>query len=185
MSGAIGPLVATSLALKYHWTYGFMIPGLLCMSVAYLAAILLRNKPSDIGLEDMDADDRTFADLSRLFGDEDNQRVAQRKDNEKSREGEKEQDDDDEQAEDEEGEEEVDSDDLDDDDDDDDDEEEGRVATPSWWSRVRWLVASSFFVAVCVAYFLVQLVKTLFSDWSQIYFIRTVEINPFTGKFNF
>ena len=58
MSGAIGPLVATSLALKYHWTYGFMIPGLLCMSVAYLAAILLRNKPSDIGLEDMDADDR-------------------------------------------------------------------------------------------------------------------------------
>lgn len=29
VAGAIGPLVATSIALKYHWSYGFMIPGII------------------------------------------------------------------------------------------------------------------------------------------------------------
>ena len=60
LSGVLGPIIATSLAINHHWSYGFLIPGCICMSVGYLSIIILRNRPSDVYLVDFDADSPTY-----------------------------------------------------------------------------------------------------------------------------
>jgi sugar phosphate permease len=39
-----------------------------------------------------------------------------------------------------------------------------------------------YFLSLCVCYFSVQLVKTVFSDWSQVYLIKMLKVDTFIGE---
>jgi sugar phosphate permease len=54
IAGALGPFISTYIALKYHWSIGFTIYGCICMTVGYLSIIVLRNKPGDVSLQNID-----------------------------------------------------------------------------------------------------------------------------------
>ncbi len=46
-----------------------------------------------------------------------------------------------------------------------------------------WLMFKyPYFISLCLCYFTIQLVKTLFSDWSQLYLIKAIKIDNYTGK---
>lgn len=122
VAGTFGPIIATSIALKYHWSYAFMIPGCVCMTIGYLAIFILRNRPSEVGLPDFEED----------------------KNEEKSNQ---------------------------------DDIEELGFLTKS-----KLLLSYPFFISICLCYFIVQFIKTLYSDWSQIYLIKSYKINNYDGK---
>ncbi len=137
VAGALGPIVATSLALKYHWTYGFMIPGCICMSVGYLAILVIRNRPSEVGLADFDNSDE--------INDSNDQSDSEYSNS-------------------------------------DNENEEVRKVKLSRWNKIKLMFSYPFFVSICLSYFLVQLIKTLYSDWAQMYLIKSVKIDSYTGK---
>ena len=49
------------------------------------------------------------------------------------------------------------------------------------WQLTLAMFKYPYFIALCLSYFTVQLIKTLFSDWSQLYLIKAVKINNYTG----
>lgn len=99
------------------------------MSVGYLAILVIRNKPSEIGFDDFE-EDQTVQDQDTEFENESDEEQE---------------------------------------------EELGR------WKKMKLLFSHSFFVCVCLSYFSVMLIKTLFSDWSQIYLSKSVRIDSYTG----
>lgn len=135
VAGALGPIFTTYLAIKYHWSYGFMIPGCICMSVGYLAIIILRNRPSEIGLEDFEPNEYQIQD--NLDNQEPEYEDPSHLDEEEL----------------------------------------------SLMKKLKLLFAYPFFISICVSYFMVQLIKTLFSDWSQMYLIKSYSLSPYEGKF--
>lgn len=108
-----------------------MIPGCVCMSVGYLAIIVLRNRPSEVGLPDFTSDDdvRTTndTDINEGFG-----------------------------------------------------EYEDEIGL---FNKIKMLFSYPFFISICLCYFMVQLIKTLFSDWSQIYLIQNFNLSAYNGKY--
>lgn len=122
VAGTIGPVIATSIALNYHWSYAFMIPGCICMTIAYLSLIILRNKPSDVGLEDLASNitcpDQTYQNVG-------------------------------------------------------------------FFLKSKQLLSYPFFVSICLCYFVVQFIKTLFSDWAHIYMIKSLKISNYDGKLKY
>ena len=48
--------------------------------------------------------------------------------------------------------------------------------------RIKMLFSYPFFIAICLAYFLVSLVKTLYSDWSQLYLRQSIQVDPYNGN---
>jgi sugar phosphate permease len=135
VAGALGPFIATSLSTRYHWTYGFMIPGCVCMSVGYLAIMLLRNKPSELGLPDFEA-----ANENEKSNDTDDGYIE----------------------------------------DFDDEEEYGEIGHIA---KTKMLFKYPFFIMICCLYFFVQLIKTIFSDWSQLYLIKTFKIDAYSASY--
>lgn len=122
LAGALGPLLATSIAVQYHWSYVMLIPGCICMSMGYLAIIVLRNKPSDVGLTNFDdpkKNESLEADIQEM----------------------------------------------------------GRI------EKTKLVIKSPFFLSICLAYFFVQLLKTLYSDWSSIYLNKTIGIDAFKSTY--
>jgi sugar phosphate permease len=134
VAGAVGPLVATSIALRYHWSYGFMIPGCICMSIGYLCILLIRNRPSEVGLDDFESDEPTH-----LINSDDEEYSVEETDEE--------------------------------------------FESMSRFQKMQMIFSYPFFISICLSYFTVQLIKTLFSDWAQIYLIKSVKIDSYTGKF--
>ena len=109
------------------------------MSVGYLAIIVLRNKPSDIGLANFDPNDNE--DLAEPVVNEDQDEDYNDRDN-----------------------------------------EQNVFSQISRFQRLKMLFSYPFFVAICVSYFMVQSVKTLYSDWSQVYLIKSLKIDSYNGK---
>lgn len=116
-----------------------MIPGCICMTMGYLAIILLRNKPSDIGLPDIDNQvyDYKKEKISNHIEEESNS---------------------------------LDSDDL--------EREELSII-----QRVIEFLSYPFFICICLSCFIVQLIKTLFSDWAQMVLIKSYKIDHYNGNF--
>jgi sugar phosphate permease len=52
----------------------------------------------------------------------------------------------------------------------------------SRWKQTISMLKYPYFISLCVCYFTVQLVKTLFSDWTQLYLIKAIKINNYTGN---
>ena len=139
VAGAIGPLVATSIALKYHWSYGFMIPGCICMSVGYLSILVIRNRPSEVGLEDFLNEEDDLANKNQEIDSDKEYSVEES-----------------------------------------DEENGGEIL--SRFQIMKLILSYPFFISICLSYFTVQLIKTLYSDWMQIYLIKSVKIDSYTGK---
>jgi sugar phosphate permease len=155
VAGAIGPLIATSIALKYHWSYGFMIPGCIAMSVGYLCIIVLRNKPSDVGFDDFNIEKSLINDTD---GNNNDNEVDDTEYDKISEENESKQANCDES-------------------------EGGDEDDISWSNKAKQIMKYPYFVSICLAYFIVQLIKTIFSDWSQIYLIRSIKIDPYLASY--
>lgn len=134
LAGTFGPIIGTWIAVKYHWSYVFMIPGCVCMSMGYLAIIVLRNKPSDVGQPDFNFE--TDSDTKK------------------------------EEPSDKEQEEQV--------------EEQTELTR---WQKLKLLMKYPFFISICLGFFLVQLVKTLYTDWSNIYLTKAVLISHFKATY--
>ena len=49
--------------------------------------------------------------------------------------------------------------------------------------RIRMLFSHWFFISICLAYFFVSLIRTIFSDWSQLYLRRNIKVDPYDGIF--
>lgn len=127
------------------------------MSIGYIAIIFIRNKPSDVkGLKDINKESNELFDNQTK---EVNIKYLFEKNN-------NEDDVSDESDYDEES-----------------DEEEYEVKEPTRFERVKQLFSYMFFISICLAYFLAQLIKTLISDWTQIYLIKIHHIKPFSGNF--
>lgn len=148
LAGTIGPIMMTYVALKYHWSIGFMILGCLCMSVGYLSIILLRNKPSDIGLKNLDeieeSDNEGLADTFMANEDdfEENQIETESESEEES--------------------------------------EENKVP---YTQQIKLLFSYPFFASICLVYFLVQLIKTIYSDVAQMYLIKVLKVEEYTASY--
>ncbi len=110
-----------------------MIPGCVCMSVGYLAILIIRNRPSEVGLEDFESEDE---------GEEPNESDEYAVE---------------------------------------DSDDEG---APTRWQKMRLIFGQPFFVSICLSYFTVQLIKTLYSDWTQMYLSKSVKVEPYYGKLN-
>ncbi len=125
------------------------------MSIGYMAIIFIRNKPSDVkGLKDINTESKDYQQNST------NKDVNIKYLFEKNKH----------------------EDDLSDESDyeeetDDEDEEQ----EPTRFERVKQLFSYMFFISICLAYFLAQMIKTLISDWTQIYLIKIHHIKPFSG----
>ena len=127
------------------------------MSIGYIAIIFIRNKPSYVkGLKDINKESNELFDNQTK---EVNIKYLFEKNN-------NEDDVSDESDYDEES-----------------DEEEYEVKEPTRFERVKQLFSYMFFISICLAYFLAQLIKTLISDWTQIYLIKIHHIKPFSGNF--
>ena len=135
MAGVLGPLAATFIALKYHWSLGFMILGCICMSVGYLSILVLRNKPTDVGLPDPADDDIPDVNFEQMNHDDKSE--------------------------------------------DEDEEEEKEIR---WLDQIKMMVKYPFFLSICLAYFMFQLVKTIFTDVAQVYLIKVIKVDPYTCK---
>ena len=111
------------------------------MSVGYLCIIILRNKPSDVGFQDMPDEDEIFyeEEKNKLHNEEPEPS-------------------------------------------DEDEEEEEENTMSSRFQQTKQMLKYPFFVSICLAYFLVQMVKTLFSDLSQVYLIKVIKVDPYKGK---
>lgn len=108
------------------------------MSVGYLSIIIIRNRPSEVGLEDFDSD---HENISSLYQNDD-ESYTEESDN----------DDD-----------EFDSDEM------------------SIWQRSKLFFSYSFFIAICLVFFAIQLIKTLISDWAQVYLIQSIKFSHYDG----
>jgi sugar phosphate permease len=95
------------------------------MSMGYLAIIILRNKPSDVGFSNF---------------------------NEKKTKSDQEQ-------------------------------EEESENLREHFDKIKKMLKFPYFLSICICFFFVQLIKTLYSDWSQIYLNKTIGLDPFKGKF--
>ena len=138
-----GPLIATWLAYNYHWSYGFMVPGCICMSMGYLAIIILRNEPADLRFVEVQNEDHN---LQHLFEEEEVEENQEENENEE-------------------------------------DENVTQSKIMIHLKKMKALCAHPFFITICLAFFMMQFVKTLFSDWTQIYLIKSVKLDPYKGKF--
>ena len=50
-----------------------------------------------------------------------------------------------------------------------------------FFSKSKLLFSYPFFISICLCYFIVQFIKTLYSDWSQIYLIKSYKISNYDG----
>jgi sugar phosphate permease len=141
-----GPLIATWLAYNYHWSYGFMVPGCICMSMGYLAIIILRNEPADLRFVEVQNDDHN---LQHLFEEDEAEENQEENENE------------------------------------DESENDTQSKIMMHLKKMKALCAHPFFLTICLAFFMMQFVKTLFSDWAQIYLIKSVKLDPYKGNFCF
>ena len=91
------------------------------MSMGYLAIIVLRNKPSDVGLANYVAEEN--------------------------------------------------------------ESQENENHDISIFDKMKLLFKSPFFISICLAYFYVQLLKTIISDWSTIYLNKTIGIDAFKSTY--
>ena len=124
------------------------------MSIGYIAIIFIRNKPSDVkGLRDINNGSNDNSDNQSK--DVNIKYLFEEKKNEDNS-----------------------SDESDYDEETDEEEEE-----PTRIERVKMLFSYTFFISICLAYFLAQFIKTLISDWTQIYLIKIHHIKPFSGIF--
>ena len=121
VAGAVGPLFATWIAVNYHWTYGFLIPAYVSMTFAYIALLLLRNRPSDIGI----------ANINKIKKQGENN-VA--------------------------------------------------ILQLSLKKQLIEMLKAPFFMILCLTAFIITLVKTTLTDWSQLYLIKAVRLDNFSGK---
>lgn len=111
------------------------------MTIGYLAIIIIRNRPSEVGLEDFDSDREN---ISSLYQEEEN-------DDAYTEESDDESDDTDEM---------------------------------SMWQRSKMFLNYSFFFAICLAFFATTLIKTIISDWSQVYLIQSINFSHYNGQFH-
>ena len=115
------------------------------MTVGYLSLIILRNRPSEIGLEDFDSSvDENISTLYKNDGktDEDASSLSS-----------------------------IDS--------ESEDEEEELGAL----QRTKLYLNYSYFISICLSFFIVTLIKTLMSDWSQVYLIKSIRVDHYNGLF--
>jgi sugar phosphate permease len=136
------------------------------MSVGYLAIIILRNKPSDIGLpnfENEECDNVTLIETKEnqnldndgLINDEEKKLNAESDENINYDEN------------------------FNDNYDDDEDEDD----QTSRWEQIKIFLKYPFFISICLTYFITQLLKTLYSDWSQIYLTKALRVDHYNGIF--
>lgn len=92
------------------------------MTFAYLSLIILRNKPSDVGLGDLVS--------KTIYPDQAYQKIS--------------------------------------------------VIIKS-----KQLFSYPFFISICLCFFTVQLIKTLFTDWAHIYMIKSLKISKYDGNFKY
>lgn len=59
-------------------------------------------------------------------------------------------------------------------------QEENKV---SRWQQSKLMLKYPFFTSICLVYFLVQLLKTLYSDVAQLYLIKVVKVDPYTASY--
>lgn len=110
------------------------------MTIGYLAIIIIRNRPSEVGLEDFDSDHENISSLYQEEEDED--AYTEESDDE--------------------------ADDTDD---------------MSMWQRSKMFLNYSFFSAICLAFVATTLIKTIISDWSQVYLIQSIKFSHYDGQF--
>lgn len=113
------------------------------MTVGYLSLIILRNRPSEIGLEDFDSSvDENISTLYKNDGktDEDTSSLSS-----------------------------IDS--------ESEDEEEELGAL----QRTKLYLNYPYFISICLSFFIVTLIKTLMSDWSQVYLIKSIRVDHYNG----
>lgn len=91
------------------------------MTIGYLSILVLRNKPSEVGLED-------FVCINKQSVENNN------------------------------------------------------IQDISFLSKSKQLFAYPFFISICFCYFIVQFIKTLFSDWAHIYMIKSLKLNNYDGN---
>jgi sugar phosphate permease len=58
-----------------------------------------------------------------------------------------------------------------------DNQEMGRL------TKIKLVMKSPFFLSICLAFFFVQLLKTLYSDWTSIYLNKTIGIDTFKSTY--
>ncbi|XP_030876188.1 glucose-6-phosphate exchanger SLC37A4 isoform X1 [Leptonychotes weddellii] len=54
LAGALGPILATTLAQSYHWRGTLALSGALGVAVSFLCLLLIHNEPADVGLRNLD-----------------------------------------------------------------------------------------------------------------------------------
>ncbi|XP_044775287.1 glucose-6-phosphate exchanger SLC37A4 isoform X1 [Neomonachus schauinslandi] len=54
LAGALGPILATTLAQSYHWRGTLALSGALGVVVSFLCLLLIHNEPADVGLRNLD-----------------------------------------------------------------------------------------------------------------------------------
>ena len=112
------------------------------MSVGYLAIIIIRSRPSEVGLEDFDSD---HENISSLYQDDDESYTVES-------------------------------------DNDNEDDEFGSNEI-GIWQRSKLFLNYSFFISICLVFFAIQLIKTLVSDWAQVYLIQSIKFSHYDGQF--
>ena len=50
------------------------------------------------------------------------------------------------------------------------------------FQQTKLMLKYPYFLLICLAFFLIQLVKTLVSDVAQVYLIKVINVNPYSGK---
>ncbi|XP_031427426.1 glucose-6-phosphate exchanger SLC37A4-like isoform X2 [Clupea harengus] len=54
LAGGVGPIVATVSLQYYTWRGVLLVSGLICMAIAFLCLLFVKNEPSDVGLPNIE-----------------------------------------------------------------------------------------------------------------------------------
>ena len=53
------------------------------------------------------------------------------------------------------------------------------------FQQTKLMLRYPYFLLICLAFFLIQLIKTLVTDVAQVYLIKVINVNPYSGKCDF
>ena len=69
LAGGVGPIVATVSLQYYTWRGVLLVSGLICMAIAFLCLLFVKNEPSDVGLPNIEpgAKKGKGGDIFRFF----------------------------------------------------------------------------------------------------------------------
>lgn len=54
LAGGLGPLIATVMALSYSWRVTLSFSGIICIGLAFVCLLLIKNEPADVGLANIE-----------------------------------------------------------------------------------------------------------------------------------